>query len=66
MVSPMGNPDLSEQPGGSARRGLVIFPAEGRVDRDQGPAVGRFGDWWLVLAAVAVAAAMVGIALLGR
>jgi hypothetical protein len=62
----MGNPDLSGAPGGDARRGLVIFPAEDRADRDEALAVGRFGDWWLVLAAVAVAAAMVGIALLVR
>ena len=50
----MGNPDLSPQ----ERRGLIIFPAEPTPARAGG---GR-GEWWLVLVAIGLAAAMIAIA----
>jgi hypothetical protein len=49
----VGNPDLShEDP-----RGLVIFPAY-----RAGPRLRRAEEWWLVVAALALAAAMIAIA----
>jgi hypothetical protein len=49
----VGNSDLSPQ----ERRGLVIFPAE------PGPTQTRSaGEWWLVPAALILAAAMIAIA----
>jgi hypothetical protein len=51
MVSAVGNPDLSRDD----PRGLVIFPAE--------PArTPSAGDWWLVPAAILLAAAMIAVA----
>lgn len=53
----MGNPDLSP-PQDESLRGLVIFPADA-----VGPAQRRgANEWWLVVAALAVTAAMIAIA----
>jgi hypothetical protein len=51
MVPAVGNPDLNPDD----RRGLVIFPAA------SAPAP-RTGEWWLVLVALALAAAMIAVA----
>ena len=51
MVSAVGHPDLSPED----RRGLVIFPAAP-------PRVRAGGEWWLVVVALALAAAMIAIA----
>ena len=47
----MGNPDLNPED----RRGLVIFPAQDT------PPPGR-GEWWLVVAALILAAVMIAVA----
>jgi hypothetical protein len=51
----VGDPDLSP-PQDENLRGLVIFPAE-LIPRRRG-----LGEWWLVVAAAALAAAMIAIA----
>ncbi len=53
MVSPVGHPDLTGAP-----RGLVIFPADEPETRQERPS----GEWWLVVAAILVAGAMIAIA----
>ena len=50
----MGHPDLSDS--GAAPRGLVIFPAEEpKVPQPR-------SEWWLIPAAVAIAAVLIAIA----
>jgi hypothetical protein len=51
----MGDSDLSPRQDESLR-GLVIFPAELRLRQ------GRLGEWWLVIAAVVLAAVMIAVA----
>jgi hypothetical protein len=48
----VGNPDLRPE----KRRGLVIFPADAEVHPRHG------GEWWLIPAALLIAAAMIAIA----
>jgi hypothetical protein len=51
----VGDPDLSP-PQDENLRGLVIFPAALMPRRH------RLGEWWLVIAAAGLAAAMIAIA----
>jgi hypothetical protein len=65
----VGNPDLSAPAGPEPRRGLVIFPAAAASpsgeaqDSRQAP---RLAEWWLVLVALALAAAVIVVALMAR
>jgi hypothetical protein len=72
VVSAVGNPDLS---GGGGRgrqraeppRGFVVFPIEGRIPgRRVGAGAGWLRDWWIVIAAVFVATAVIAAALIVR
>jgi hypothetical protein len=69
----MGDPDLRpgdrggpEAPG--RPRGLVVFPVESLAPgrRREGSGEGWLRKWWIVFAALVLAAAVIGLALLVR
>ena len=63
----MGDSDLSPGSDPGPIRGLVVFPADDPIPGDAEPhRGGPLEEWWLVLGAIAVAAALVVIALLVR
>ena len=67
----MGDPDLRPGDGREAAerpRGLVVFPIDSLAPgaRRERSGVGWLREWWIVFAALVLAAAIIGLALLVR